>query len=31
MAGTEELMFSFGWLVTCVLLGAAVARLIDYL
>ena len=26
----EELMFSFGWLATCVLLGVVVARLINY-
>ena len=26
----EELMFSFGGLATCVLLGVVVARLINY-
>ena len=31
MTGTEELMLSFGWLATCVLLGVVVARLINYL
>ena len=31
MAGTEELMFSFGWLVTCALIGVVVARIIEYL
>jgi hypothetical protein len=31
MTWTEELMLSFGWLATCVLLGAVVARIIEYL
>ena len=31
MTGTQELMLSFGWLATCVLLGAVVTRIIEYL
>jgi len=31
MTGTEELMFSFGWLVTCAPIGVVVARIIEYL
>ena len=31
MTGSEELMFSFGWLVTCLLIGAVVARIIEFL